>query len=386
MSAQPTITQQRLVDRDRRRTQIEEALLPPVVALLVALLAGDLLILVFGQQPAAVYSMLLQGTWGNGYGLGQVLYKATTLAFTGMAVAIGLRAGVFNIGAESQLAAGGFVAALIGIALPAATPGIVAIILCMAAAAFGGAVVGAVPGALKARFGAHEVITTIMLNFIVLALLNYYITVRLHSETLHTAEIHSGGVPRLESFFAAFHGSAANLTILIAVAAAVLLRWYLFRTRAGFELRAVGLQPAAAEYGGVNVSNMWFRALTLSGALAGLGGINFVLGYKHYYEEGFAGGAGFLGIAVALVGRNNPFGILFAALFFATLSQGGLAIHAVVPKQIVDVLQALVILAVAVSVPEVRRALRSRRSRILQPRVDTTSLEPPTVIAGGAES
>ncbi|HET6764625.1 MAG TPA: hypothetical protein VFH27_13165, partial [Longimicrobiaceae bacterium] len=114
-----------------------------------------------------------------------------------------------------------------------------------------------------------------------------------------------------------------------------------------------------AEYGGVSAGGVWIRALTLSGAIAGIGGINFVLGYKHYYEDGFSGGAGFLGIAVALVGRNNPWGVLLAALLFATLSQGGLAIHALVPKQMVEVFQAVVILAVAVAVPEVRRVLRS---------------------------
>jgi simple sugar transport system permease protein len=126
-------------------------------------------------------------------------------------------------------------------------------------------------------------------------------------------------------------------------------------------MRAVGLQPEAAEYGGVNVGATWMRAMVLSGAIAGLGGINYVLGYKYYYEEGFAGGSGFLGIAVALVGRNHPLGVVLAALFFATLSQGGLAIHAFVPKQMVEVLQGVVILAVAMSVPEVRAALRRAR-------------------------
>jgi ABC-type uncharacterized transport system permease subunit len=345
-------------ERSTLRVTLEDALLPPFVALLVALVVGDLLILVFGQQPGAVYRLLLQGTWGNGYGLGQVLFKATTLAFTGMAVALGLRAGVFNIGAESQLAAGGFAAALCGLLLPAGTPGVFAVPLCMAAALTGGGLVGAVPGALKARFGAHEVIVTIMLNFVVLALLNYIVAAHLHvPESLHTPEIHAGGLPRLASFSSFFQGSAANITFVIAIAVAALLWFYLFRTRSGFELRAVGLQPDAAEYGGVRVGTVWLRALALSGA--GLGGINFVLGYKHYYEEGFAGGAGFVGIAVALVGRNHPLGIIFAALFFATLSQGGLAIHAVVPKQMVEVLQAVVILSVAVAVPEVRRALQS---------------------------
>jgi ABC-type uncharacterized transport system permease subunit len=123
----------------------------------------------------------------------------------------------------------------------------------------------------------------------------------------------------------------------------------------------VGLQPAAAEYGGVRVGSVWLRAMLLSGAMAGIGGLNFVIGYKHYYEEGFAAGAGFLGIAVAIVGRSHPLGVLLASLLFATISQGGLAVNALVPKQIVEVLQAVVIIAVATSVPEVRRLLRAGR-------------------------
>ena len=348
-----------------RRTAVEEALLPPLVALLLAAVIGDALILSFGQSPGAVYKLLLEGTWGNAYGFGQVLYKATTLVFTGLAVGLGLRAGLFNIGAESQLAAGGFCAALVGLLLPTGIPAILCLPLYLLAAAMGGGAVGAIPGVLKARFGAHEVIVTIMLNFIVLALLNYLTSARVHvADTLHTPEIKSGALPRLGDMLAPFHGSAANVTILLAIVAAVALGWYLFRTRSGFELRAVGLQARAAEYGGVNVANVTWRALALSGAIAGMGGLNYVLGYKHYYEEGFATGAGFLGIAVALVGRNHPAGIVIAALLFATLSQGGLAVNAIVPKQMVDVLQAVVILAVAVSVPEVRRLLRGARRRI----------------------
>jgi simple sugar transport system permease protein len=345
--------------RASRRTAFEEAVLPPVVALLVAAVVGDLLILSFGQAPGAVYRLLLEGTWGNAYGFGQVLYKATTLVFTGLAVGVGLRAGLFNIGAESQLAAGGFCAALVGLVLPAGLPWSVCLPVYLAAAAAGGGLVGAVPGVLKARYGAHEVIVTIMLNFVVLALLGYLTSTRLHvPETLHTPAIRSGALPRLADVFPAFHGSAANATLPIALAAAAALGWLLFRTRHGFELRAVGLQPRAAEYAGASVARITWQSLTLSGAIAGLGGLNFVLGYKHYYEEGFATGAGFLGIAVALVGRSHPFGIVVAALLFATLSQGGLAVNALVPKQMVDVLQAVVIIAVATSVPEVRRLLR----------------------------
>ena len=348
--------------RSRARARLEEALLPPIVAILAAVVVGDLLILSFGQSPGAVYRLLLEGTWGNAYGFGQVLYKTTTLTCTGLAVALALRAGLFNIGAEGQLAAGGFMAAALGLLLPAGTPGVLAVPLCIVAAMVGGGAVGAVPGALKARFGAHEVIVTIMLNFITLALLNWIVAAKLHvPETLHTPEIHAGNVPRLGG---PFTGSAANWTIILALLAAAGVWWYLFRTRRGYELRAVGLQPDAAEYGGVRVGGVWWRALAVSGALAGLGGVNFVLGYKGYYEDGFAGGAGFLGIAVALVGRNDPVGVVLAALFFATLSQGGLAINAVVPKQMVEVLQGVVILAVALAVPEVRRLLRVQPRRV----------------------
>ena len=223
--------------------------------------------------------------------------------------------------------------------------------------------VGGVPGLLKAKFGAHEVITTIMLNFVVMALLNYLVAVHFKVEgSLHTREILAGGIPRLETLTAGFHGSAANYVLLLALLAAAGVWFYLFRTRRGFELRAVGLQPQAAEYGGVVVGGVWLRAMVASGAIAGIGGLNYVLGYKHYYEEGFAGGAGFLGIAVAIVGRTHPVGVVLAALLFATISQGGLAVNAIVPKEFVDVLQAVVIIAVSASVPGVRRLLRSRKA------------------------
>jgi simple sugar transport system permease protein len=343
-------------------SRLEESLLPSLVALLIAAIVGDVLIVIFGQAPGAVFRLLLDGTWGNSYGFGQVLYKATTLTFTGLAIAFALRAGLFNIGAESQLAAGGFVAAVVGLWLPQGWPWIVTLPVYVAAAALGGGVVGGAAGELKARFGAHEVITTIMLNFIVLALLSFLTSAYLKvPETLHTSEIRSGSLPRLADLLPPFHGSAANVVLVIALISCALAWWYLFRTRRGFELRAVGLQPEAAEYAGVRPGAVWTRAMAISGAIAGLGGLNFVLGYKHYYEEGFAGGAGFLGIAVALVGGTQPLGVIVAALLFATISQGGLAVNALVPKQFVEVLQAVVIIAVAVSAPEVRRLLRVHR-------------------------
>src|SRR5581483_342786 len=143
-SARAIHDRRRRSERRMRRTAIEEAVLPAIVALLVAAIVGDVLILSFGQNPGAVYRLLLDGTWGNAYGFGQVLYKATTLTFTGLAVAVGLRAGLFNIGAESQLAAGGFAAAMLGLALPNGLPALVALPLYLIAAAIGGGLVGAV--------------------------------------------------------------------------------------------------------------------------------------------------------------------------------------------------------------------------------------------------
>jgi len=369
--------------RQRWRERIEESILPPLVALAIAAVVGDVLIITFGQAPGEVYRQLLEGTWGNAYGFGQVIYKATTLTFTGLAVALGIRAGLFNIGAESQLAAGGFAAAVIGLALPAGTPGLLAAIICIVAAGAGGGVVGSVPGVLRARFGASEVIVTIMLNFIVLALLNYVVAAHLAvAETLHTSEIPAGRLARLADMSPMFAGSAANMTVLLALLTAGIVWWYLFRTRGGYELRAVGLQPDAAEYGGVRVGSVWAKTMMLSGALAGLGGVNYVLGYKHYYEEGFGAGSGFLGIAVALVGRNHPVGVVIAALLFATLSQGGLAVNALVPKQMVDVLTAIVIIAVATAVPEVRRALAASRRR----REPGTGNREPVIVSPGPSS
>lgn len=341
------------------RARVLDATLPALTALGCAALLGSLVILAFGQAPAVVYALLFEGTWGQSYGLGQVLYKATTLTCTGLSVAFALRAGLFNVGAEGQLAAGAFAAALLGVALPESASSWWAVPACVLAAAVGGALVGALPGYLKARFGAHEVIVTILLNFIVLAALNYVVSEKLHvHETVHTPPVVAGAT--LARFDAAFPGSALNASVFLAAALVAVTAWTLFRSRFGYDVRATGYSPGAAQYGGVRVAGVYVGAMALSGALAGLGGVNFVLGYKHYYEDGFTGGAGFFGIAVAIVGRSHPLGVVLAAVLFATLSQGGLAIHALVPKQMVEVLEAVVILAMAAAVPATR-ALLARR-------------------------
>lgn len=323
-----------------------------LVALAVAAVAGALLTVVVGQSPIEVYSRLIVRTLGDAYSVGQVLFKSTPLIMTGLSVALAFRVGLFNIGAEGQMVVGSFATALCGAALPAGTPWPIAIPLCLGAGMLAGGTLAAIPGVLKARYGAHEVINTIMLNFIAMAVVlwlgNEFLFV---SETTHTSDIVPGAhLSPLES-----SGSPANTSFYLAIAAAVGVHLFLQKTRLGFEWRAVGLNVRSAENGGINVNRAIIGGMAMAGALAGMTGANYVLGYKHYFEEGLGRGVGFMGIAVALLGRNHPLGIIAAALLFGTLSQGGLAVNALVPKELVDVLQAVIILAVAATSSTMRR-------------------------------
>ena len=324
------------------------------IALLVAFAAASLLILAYGESPGAVYVLLFKSTWTSQHGIGQVLFKATPLVLTGLSVALAFRAGLFNIGAEGQLTVGAFATALAGAALPIDAPAVLALPIALAAGAAAGALWGAIPGALKAWTGAHEVINTIMMNFIAAGLVlwagNEWAFV---GETEHTRRVVDGAfLPDL-----GLAGSAANLSVFLALACAGAVWYFLARTRRGFELRALGLAPLAAEAGGVDLRRATVLAMTASAGLAGLVGANYVLGYKHYYENGMGSGAGYMGIAVALLGRNHPAGVVAAALLLATLQHGGLAASELVPRELIDVLQAVIILAVAACSAEVRRLL-----------------------------
>jgi simple sugar transport system permease protein len=320
------------------------ALAAPLAAVLLALAAGAVFIAAIGENPFEVYALMIGESLGTGYGLGQTLFKATPLIFTGLAVAIGFRAGLFNIGAEGQLYLGGFAAALTGAAL-GHWPGLLLVPACMIAAALAGGAWGAIPGVLKARFGAHEVINTIMLNFIAFALVSFIGRPLFMPATVRTAEIGAGAIlPRLSDFLPALRGAPANVSLFIALAIAALAGVIVFRTRFGYALRAVGLNAPAAAFGGISIGRTQALTMAFSGAVAGIGGVNFVLGYKHFFELGFSAGAGFLGIAVALIGRNHPVGVVIAALFFGALSYGGLVINQRVPRELIDVLQGLVIL------------------------------------------
>lgn len=318
------------------------------IALLAALFVTSVLIRLAGRDPARIYLLLLEGTWGNAYGIGQVLFKATPLLFTGLSVALALRAGLFNVGAEGQITVGAFACAMTGAWLPAATPALVAVPLCLLAAMLGGALVAFIPGWMKARRGAHEVIATIMMNFVVRAAMVGLGLLVFERESVHTRPIiAAASLLRLSRFIPALRGSAVNLGFPLAIATSFLVAWLLRRTRLGFHLRAVGAQPRVVAAVGGDVGRLAIYAMLLAGAIAGLGGANFVLGYKSYYEDGFSGGVGFVGIAVAVLGGAGPLALLFAALLFGTLAQGALAVNAICPKEIIDVLQAVIIIAAA---------------------------------------
>ena len=264
-----------------------------------------------------------------------------------------------SIGAEGQLYLGAFAAALTGAYLPAGTPFIITVILCILSGFLAGFIAGFIPGILKAKLGSHEVINTIMLNFIIMALVNYLVVTYFKvPETLHTKDIiENAKLTRLYEYFPVFKGSASNISFFLCLQACLAVYIVLWKTKFGYELRAVGFNPSAAETAGVNVKKLITLSMAISGGLAGIVGINFVLGYKYYFEEGFSSGLGFMGIAVALLGKNHPGGVIAAALLFGILSQGGLVINSVVPKELVDILQAVVIIFVVAASSEVRRLL-----------------------------
>ena len=351
----------------RRLGRVAMPAAAPLLAVACALACGAIVVVALGRDPFAVYALLARETFGSWYGIGQVLFKATPLLATGLAVAIAFRAGLFNVGAEGQMILGGLVAAVAALALPEGSPAVVAIAATAAAAALGGATWAAIPGLLRARFGVHEVIVTILLNFIAVALASFVLVTALAQfETLHSAEIPpSARLARLEAVWPALRGAPVNASLIGTLVACAFVTLLLWRTRWGFEVRAAGASETAARAAGIPVRRRLVEAMAFSGALAGLAASNFVQGYKYYYEDGFSADAGFRGIAVALLARNHPLAVIPAALLFGALDRGGFVLGRTVPKEFVDVLQALVLLFVVILTPLVRR-IAARRDAAAQ--------------------
>lgn len=328
----------------------------PLGAVAAAFAIGAVFIALIGQNPIEIYEKMLTRTFGTGYGLGQVLFRATPLVLTGLAVAIPYKAGLFNIGGEGQALMGTFLCALVGASLPTALPAWLAVPICLIVAAATGALWAGFAGLLRARFGINEVISTIMLNFIALAIVSYWLAQVAVSGTVRTAEIAPNAhLPRLE-FLTFTAKSPLNAAIFLSILLAALGSAMLSRTRFGYELRAVGLNAEAAKYAGINSKFHLLVSMCIGGACAGLVAANYVLGYRHYYDANGVSGVGFLGIAVAMLANANPLGILLSALLFGLLDYGGLTINADVPKEIFLILQAAVILFVIAAQQPAKKA------------------------------
>jgi ABC-type uncharacterized transport system permease subunit len=335
----------------------------------VAQVAFAVLVWLYGESPRAMTMLMLEGTWGSAYGIGQVMFKATPLLFTGLAVHVGLRAGLFNVGAEGQLAIASIAVGAIGAWLPAGTPALVALPLLVVVAACAGAV-WAAPAALLRTAGAHEVISTILLNRVAAALVGLLLGVGLAQKgAVRTPDIAPHArLSRLDRFLPALEGSAVSTAIVIGVIIVAATLWILPRSRAGREQELVAKNDEACLVEGIPVAFRRAQALLVSGGLAGLASLGTVLGYKGYYEQGLGAGAGFAGLAVAILGRGRLLGIVFAALLFGTLAQGGLAINAYVPAEVMEVIQGVVIVAVALGDTRIRGWLTDKlRTLIVAP-------------------
>jgi len=310
--------------------------------------------------PFAAYARLLAGSFGSGNAIANTLVSAAPLMFGGLAVGLGLKAGLFNIGVAGQFLVGAFAAAVTGASL-AAAPTIVGMPLAMLAGALAGAAYGFIPGYLKARTGAHEVVTTIMLNNAAALLLTWAVNDLVRAPGFsfpRTADIGQSALPILA-------GRNLHLGIVFAVAAIFMIRWILDRTVLGFEIRTVGTNPNAARYAGMRPVFITALTMTISGLLAGLAGAIQMLGVIGFYAPGITASVGFDSIAVALLGRSDPIGILFAAILFGAFRAGAplMQIETSVPIEVIDIIQALVILFLAADLI-VRKVFRVRAPKV----------------------
>ncbi len=344
MSEERRGPQERGFDPRRMLVNAGGALVFPLIAILLSLIIGAVIVLATGDNPIAAYAALIGGAFGSATGIGRTLLYTTPLIFTGLAVAVPFRAGLFNIGGEGQVYIGAVTAAWLGISLGLLGP--LAIPITLVACLITGFMWGSIPGVLKARFGAHEVITTIMLNFVAINLAYYFAQYPLRqkgpipgTETIDYA----ARIPIIST--ALGRANYGILIALLAVAAVYLLLW---RTRRGFEIRAVGLSPGAANYAGMKLGLNTVLALAIGGSMAGLGGGVEILGVYGNMDVPWVSNLGFNGIGVALLGRNHPVGVVLGALVFGALFSGAQEMQFAtdVPLQLANVLLAVILLLV----------------------------------------
>ena len=348
-----------------------DVVLVPVISLLLAAFFAAIVLLAIGQSPTQALTVMVNGALGSAYGWGYTLYYATSFVFTGLAVIIAFHGGLFNIGGEGQAMLGGLGVALVCLYLPMPHWSLTLLLAMGAAMIFGGAW-AAVPAYLQAKRGSHIVITTIMFNYIAAALMIYILVNILRpdgsmdpasarfSDAVGLPKCHD--CPILQDLFLKYDAEGAlklgkdglpsyqrvpaNVTFFIALAACVGVWRLLWHTKLGYEIRAFGKQEKAANYAGISSFKIIMVAMILSGAFSGLMAINNVMGQAERLLQNSAEGAGFIGIAVALMGRNHPLGVLLAAILFGFLYQGGasLGLETTIPIELRTVLQGLVIL------------------------------------------
>lgn len=327
----------------------------PIVCLAVALGAAGIVVALIGQDPGDVLLALVRGAFGTQRNLSYTLYYATTFIFTGLAVAVAFHAGLFNIGGEGQAVLGGLGAGLVALWWSAGLPAWVMLPIMLMASALFGMLWATVPAYLQAYRGSHVVITTIMFNFIASSLLVYLLVnflrapggMSLESEAFAA----SAQLPRVHQVLGlaglAWPQSPLNLSVVLALLACVGVYLFLWRTRGGYRLRAVGSSPGAAQYAGINDRHQILIAMAISGALAGMVAMNEIAGVSGKLLLDFVSGAGFTGIAVALMGRNHPVGIVFSSVLFGALFQGGAEVAFDIPgftRDMVVMLQGFIVL------------------------------------------
>lgn len=323
-------------------------ILRPLLALILGLLFGSLLCVPAGENPLAVLLLLARSALGSGYDVGMSLFYATPLLFTGLSVALALRVGLFNIGAEGQLTVGALAAVAWGLAMPD-LPAFWAVFSAVFMAALAGALWGAIPGMMKAWRGSHEVVTTIMLNFVAAGLTSwitlYFLrdTREQNPQSLALAKAYL--LPRYELF----DGAPTNIMLLFGLAAAGVVAVFLGYTRLGYQMKAVGENAMAARRVAMPIYGLTVGAMAMAGGLAGMAGLFDVLGPSGALRLGFSADYGFAGIAVAMIGRRSPLGVVFGALLFGALHKGAGDLDFEtenITRDLATVLQATVILFV----------------------------------------
>jgi ABC-type uncharacterized transport system permease subunit len=343
----------------RRLTNFVRSIVPSTVAIAIALFVGALVLWATGYSPIEAYGKLFTGAFGDSYGFGQTLTQATPIIFTSLAFLFAFKCGLFNIGAEGQLLIGGMAAAWVGISFTN-LPIYVHLPLALLAGAGGGALWGFIPAVLKAKLDAHEVITTMMLSYVALYVTSYLVNYPLKAPggwVAQTPRIASAAeLPRI------LPPTLLSGSIIIALIMVGITAFVLQRTTLGYEVRAIGLNATAARSSGINVKRGIILALVISGMLAGLGGAGEILGVERRFIDGFSPGYGWDGLAVALIGGLNPFGVVLASILVGALRSGGMVMNRVtgIPLDVIYLVQSLVVLFAAA--PQLMKSISKKRT------------------------